>query len=285
LIDGAALKGRHIVITGAASGIGAALARALAREGAALLLADIDAPRLAALAAELSNEGRAAQVLALGCDVGRREDIDALAAAARQAWGGADILINNAGVALVAPVATLSPADARWLFEINFWGVVGGCQAFIPLLRGRPGATIVNVSSIFAMVSMPTQSVYNAAKAGVRAFSDALREELRAEAIRVLAVHPGGIRTRIAEQARLADISMVAASPDELQAQFLANAPTSAEQAAAAIVGALRRGDTRLLIGADARLMDLVFRLAPARASAWFTRLVRWKRQRRAARA
>jgi NAD(P)-dependent dehydrogenase (short-subunit alcohol dehydrogenase family) len=216
--------------------------------------------------------------------VGRREDIEALAAQARALWGGVDILVNNAGVALVSPVESLAPADVQWLFDINFWGVVHGCRAFVPLLRGRAGATLVNVSSIFAMVSMPTQSIYNAAKAGVRAFSDALREELRGDGIGVLCVHPGGIRTRIAEQARLRDISSVAAGPAELRRQFLDNAPTSAEQAAAAIVCALRRGDTRLLIGADARVLDALFRLAPARASAWFTQLVQWRR-RRAARA
>ncbi len=238
-----------------------------------LLLADIDEPGLAALAAELRAE-------AFTCDVGRREDIEALAAQARTLWGGVDVLVNNAGVALVSPVVTLAPADAQWLFDINFWGVVHGCRAFIPLLRGHRGATIVNVSSIFAMVSMPTQSIDNAAKAGVRAFSDALREELRADGIGVLCVHPGGIRTRIAERARLADISMVATSAAELHAQFLANAPTSAEEAAAAIVRALRRGDTRLLIGADARLLDAVSRLVPTRASAWFTALAMKRRDR-----
>lgn len=228
---------------------------------------------------------RGATVLAMRCDVGRREDLLALAERARQAWGGVDVVINNAGVALVAPVASLDEADARWLFDINFWGVVHGAQAFVPLLRGRPGATLVNVSSIFAMISMPTQSIYNAAKAGVRAFSDALREELREDGIGVLCVHPGGIRTRIAEQARLRDISMVAVSAAELQQQFLDNAPTSAEDAAAVIVAALRRGETRLLIGADARVLDWAHRLAPARASAWFTRFVKWKRRRRAAAA
>ncbi len=152
------------------------------------------------------------------------------------AFGGANIVINNAGMALVAPALSVPLADAHWLMAINFWGVVHGCRAFAPQLQLRPGGVLVNISSIFAMVSMPTQSYYNASKAAVRGFSDALREELRTPAqghpVQVLCVHPGGIRTRIAQQARLGDISSIAASPDDLHRQFDDNAPTSPAQAA-----------------------------------------------------
>ena len=125
---------------------------------------------------------------------------------------GADIVINNAGVGLIAPVDKLSTEDAHWLMNINFWGVVHGCRHFLPQLRGRPDALLVNISSIFAMVSMPTQSIYNASKAAVRGFSDALREELRADGIDVLCVHPGGIQTNIANASRVVDVTMVADS-------------------------------------------------------------------------
>ena len=279
------LTGKTVVITGAASGIGEALAHALAGQGARLLLADVDAARLEAVASSVRLTG--ATCLTQLCDVSQVSALEALAELALRELGGADVLINNAGVALVAPVQSLSLTDAHWLMDINFWGVVHGCRAFTSQLQARPGGTIVNLSSVFAMVSLPTQSIYNASKAAVRAFSDALREELgkksgnahsaeSAHAVRVLCVHPGGIRTRLVTQARLGDISSVAESPQALQAQFKGVARTSADQAAAAIVKALRDGRTRLLIGADARLGDWLFRLAPGRASAWFSALALW---------
>jgi len=276
------MQGRRVVVTGAASGIGEALARQLAAQGAKLLLADVDVPRLQAVVQALRQAG--AEVLEQATDVADPAAVQALAQRAQAEWGGADVLINNAGVALVAPVQSLALADAQWLMGINFWGVVHGCQAFLPQLRAQPAATIVNVSSVFAMVSMPTQSIYNASKAAVRAFSDALREELRGSSVRVLCVHPGGIRTRIAEQARLGDISLAADSPEALRRQFERSARTSADEAAAAILQAVATGQTRLRIGLDARLGDWMFRLAPGRASAWFGGLVRWARARQARR-
>jgi len=280
-----------VVITGAASGIGEALAHALAAQGARLLLADVDVARLEAVAASVRLRG--VTCLTQLCDVSQAAAVEALAERSQSELGGADVLINNAGVALVAPVQSLSLADAHWLMDINFWGVVHGCHAFTPQLQARPGGIIVNLSSVFAMVSLPTQSIYNASKAAVRAFSDALREELREKpiqpvgatnarnthAVRVLCVHPGGIRTRLVARARLGDISSIADSPQALHAQFHGVARTTADQAAAAIVQAVRDGRTRLLIGADARLGDWLFRLAPGRASAWFSALALWGQQ------
>lgn len=285
------LSGKTVVITGAASGIGKALAHTLAAHGARLLLADVDAEGLEAVAGSLRQQG--ATCITQLCDVSQATAVNALAERARSELGGADVLINNAGVALVAPVQSLSLTDAHWLMEINFWGVVHGCRAFMPQLQTRPGCIIVNLSSVFAMVSLPTQSIYNASKAAVRAFSDALREELREKpnqpgyttnaqntyGVRVLCVHPGGIRTRLVAQARLGDISSIADSPQALHAQFQAVARTTADQAAAAIVQALRDGRTRLLIGPDARLGDWLFRLAPGRASIWFSALALWGQQ------
>jgi NAD(P)-dependent dehydrogenase (short-subunit alcohol dehydrogenase family) len=266
------------VVTGAASGIGEALARQLAAQGARLLLADLDAARLEGVAQSLRAAG--ASCLAQACDVADAAALQALADTAERELGGADLLVNNAGVALVAPVDSLDPADARWLMDINFWGVVNGCRAFGPQLQARPGRAVVNVSSLFAMVSMPTQSIYNASKAAVRGFSDALREEWRPAGVQVLCVHPGGIRTRIAQQARLGDISSIADSPQALYDNFDRVARTSAEQAAAAIAAAVLSGRTRLLIGPDARLGDWLHRLAPEQSSAWFSGLVRWQRRR-----
>ena len=280
----ASFNGKAVVITGAASGIGEALAQAFGAQGAKLLIADVDAERLAAVATSLQQRGYTC--LAQVCDVSQAAAVDALAERALHELGGTDVLINNAGVAVVAPVQSLSLRDARWLMDINFWGVVYGCRAFTAQLQSRPGSVIVNLSSVFAMVSLPTQSIYNASKAAVRAFSDALREELRqdekniagqpAYGVRVLCVHPGGIRTRLVEQARLGDIAAIADSPQALHSQFRRLARTSADQAAAAIVQAVLSKRTRLLIGVDAHLGDWLFRLVPARASLWFSSLARW---------
>jgi NAD(P)-dependent dehydrogenase (short-subunit alcohol dehydrogenase family) len=240
-------------------------------------IADRDATRLATVADALRAEG--ASVEALVCDVADPATAPALAERAIALWGGADVVVNNAGVALVGPVETMPEADARWLMDINFWGVVRGCRAFVPQLRGRPAATLVNVSSVFAFVAPPTQAMYAASKAAVRAFSDVLREELRDSGVRVLAVHPGGIRTRIVESARVVDLSVAADSKAALDAQFRRTARTTPQQAAAAIVRAIERGDTRLLIGIDARLGDWMFRLAPGRAGRWFAALARRARE------
>lgn len=280
------IKGKTVVITGAASGIGQALAMAFAQRGARLLLADIDAAGLARVQQE---------VLALGAqcdtqvtDTGSEDAINSLAAYAQSTGAGADIVINNAGVSVVSPVDKLQTADAHWLMNINFWGVVHGCRSFIPLLRGKPDTVLVNISSIFAMISVPTQSIYNASKAAVRGFSDALREELRADGIDVLCVHPGGIQTNIANKARITDVSMVASTDQEMRDNFTKHALTTPAQAAAVIIEAIESRQTRVLIGADAKIMDWMFRLFPTRASRWITNLgkhMREKAQRQAAAA
>ena len=267
------LNNKVVVITGAASGIGRALALACGARGARLLLADLNEPGLAELAAQLQALGTTCHFQRM--DAGSEADIFALARTCQSQFGAADIVFNNAGVTLVSSVEKLQTADAQWLMNINFWGVVHGCRAFIPQLRTRPEAVLVNISSIFAMVSVPSQSMYNAAKAAVRAFSDALREELRESAIKVLCVHPGGIRTNIANNARMADMSLMLVSAQQMRSGFEVQARTTPEQAALAIVRAIEAGQTRLMIGADARILDWIYRLAPARSSAWLTKLAR----------
>lgn len=259
------VENRVVVITGAGSGIGRALALELAGRKARLVLTDVNAAGLSETVAAV--QAANAECLSQLCDVASPQALRTLADSVTARWGGADIVINNAGVAIVAPVQSMQLEDAHWLMNINFWGVVHGCRAFLPQLSARPQAVIVNMSSIFAMVSLPTQSIYNASKAAVRGFSDALREELRGSGVSVLCVHPGGIKTAIARNARLGDISMLAKSADELHAHFDNAARTSPESAARAIVNAIERRKTRLLIGPDAQLLDLVFRLLPSQAS------------------
>lgn len=272
-------SGKAVVITGAASGIGRALAQQAAQAGAHLLLADIQATALEALAGQLRASGATCHTLVT--DTGQEAAVQALAEESRRVFStGADVLINNAGVSLVVPVQNMQTTDAQWLMNINFWGVVHGCRLFLPQMRSRPEAVLVNISSIFAMVSMPTQSMYNASKAAVRGFSDALREELRGTAVRVLCVHPGGIRTNIARDGRKLDVSLIADNPQTMVDQFEARARTSPEQAAAVILAAIASGKTRVLIGADAKLLDGLFRLFPTRVSPWFATLVEKMRNR-----
>ena len=267
------LKDKVVVITGAASGIGRALALECGRQGARLLLADLNGPGLAELSAQLHAFGVTSHTQRV--DAGSESDIFALAQTCQALFGAADVVVNNAGVTLVSSVEKLQTADAHWIMNINFWGVVHGCRAFLPQLRTRPEATLVNISSIFAMVSVPSQSMYNAAKAAVRGFSDSLREELRETPVKVLCVHPGGIRTNIANNARLADLSLLQVSAAQMRSSFALNARTTPEQAALAIVRALASGQTRLMIGADARIIDWIYRLLPGRASTWVTALGR----------
>lgn len=265
------LQGKTVVITGAASGIGEALALAMAQRGARLLLADIDGAGLERVVKTISTQGGTGFVWVT--DTGSEAAIHALAAQAEQHFGAVDILINNAGVGLVAPVDKLPSLDAHWLMNINFWGVVHGCQAFLPLVRKSPDAVLVNISSIFAMVSVPTQSIYNASKAAVRAFSDGLREELRGSNVDVLCVHPGGIKTNIANKSRIVDVSLIADSVQDMRDDFTRLARTTPQQAAAVILHAIEHRKTRVLIGADAKIMDWVFRLFPASASHWISAL------------
>jgi len=261
------------VITGAASGIGEALAVQLAQQGAQLMLADIDATGLERVALAVGAFGKACHTLVV--DTGVEADIFKLASYAEARMGSADVIINNAGVALVSPIDKLQTSDANWLMNINFWGVVHGCRAFLPQLKNRPQAMIVNVSSIFAMVSMPTQGMYNAAKAGVRAFSDSLREELRGTSVGVLCVHPGGIKTNIANKARVIDTEMLQVSADGMRHQFNSVARTTPEQAARTIIAAMQTQKTRVLIGADARILDWMYRISPHKSSNWFSRISR----------
>lgn len=277
------IRGKSVVITGAASGIGEALAMHFAARGARLLLADIDAAGLERVANAARQSGATCQTRTV--DTGNENAIFSLAAYAMDTLGGADIVINNAGVGLVAPVDGLPTPDAQWLMNINFWGVVHGCRAFLPQLRKREDAVLVNISSIFAMVSVPTQSIYNASKAAVRAFSDSLREELLDSGVDVLSVHPGGIKTNIANKSRIVDVSMIANTPQEMRDNFSRLARTTPEQAAAVIVRAIERRQTRVLIGADAKVMDWMFRLFPARASHWTSAFGQWLRAKAQARA
>jgi butyryl-CoA dehydrogenase len=248
-------QGRVAAITGAASGIGRALAIDLAGRGAHLALCDVDEVGLAETVARC--EGSGVKVTAQRVDVADKDAMFAWADQVVADHGRVHLIFNNAGVAVGASVEAMSYEDLEWLMGINFWGVVHGTKAFLPHLRNADEGHIVNVSSVFGLISVPSQSAYNAAKFAVRGFTDALRMELEADGGRVSAttVHPGGIATNIAKNARM-DPTMGDASGD-----FDKLLRTSPEDAAKTILTAVQRNRRRVLIGADARVIDLLPRL------------------------
>src|ERR1051326_1048163 len=193
------IKGAVAVVTGAASGIGRALAVDLAKFGAQLALADVNTTGLEETRGMLGN----AVARTYTIDVSKATAVEDFAGAVERDFGRAQLLVNNAGVALMGTLAEVSLEDMAWLMGINFWGVVHGCKFFLPLLQREKDAHIVNLSSIFGLIGPPGQTAYAASKFAVRGFSESLREELRTtSSIKVTSVHPAGIATPIAHSAR-----------------------------------------------------------------------------------
>jgi NADP-dependent 3-hydroxy acid dehydrogenase YdfG len=248
------------MITGAASGIGRALARRLSGLGSPVAIADVDVTGLKETEASLSG-----RVLTRVLDVRDADDVTRFAGEVRD-WLPAPLaaVFNNAGVAVSSSVLDAVPADDDWLWEINFHGVVNGTRAFLPILVAQDDGVIVNTSSVFGLVGMPYQSAYCAAKFAVRGFTDALRQELRGTGVRATNVHPGGITTNIARNARMrTDPAGLGRTKEQMAAQFEAMTMTSPDKAAAIIHKGLERGRARILVGPDAYLFDALARIAP----------------------
>jgi short-subunit dehydrogenase len=254
---------RTCVLTGAASGIGAALALNLAKRRAVLVLIDRDADglaRVAALAREMGATGVDTYVIDLS-DGGDRLD---LAAEVASRHGGADLLVNNAGVALTGTFEQVSMADFDWLMEINLRAVVRMTKAFLPQLLDRPGSHLVNVSSLFGLIAPPMQVAYATSKFGVRGFTEALRHEL-AGRVGVTVVHPGGIKTNIAANARISGPDPGGEQAARARAFAEAALTMPPEQAAQLIVAAVQARKQRLVISRLAKAVDVVARLTPSR--------------------
>jgi short-subunit dehydrogenase len=249
-------------ITGAASGIGRALAIELANRGCDLALADRDEAGLKALADEI---GKQRKVTVHRVDVSEAGDIAQFATDAIAAHPQLNIVINNAGVALMGTFEEIDQAQMQWLFDINFWGVVHGTRAFLPHLKTLAEAHIVNVSSIFGIIAPPGQSAYAAAKFAVRGFSESVRHELAVAGspVKLSVVHPGGVATAIARNSRTG----VGVTDNARRAQsierFETAAKTTPKDAALRIIRGIEKNEPRILIGNDARFMDLLQRFRP----------------------
>jgi len=243
-------------ITGAGSGIGRSLARELAGRGAHLALCDIDEDGLAETVALC--EGSGVKVTSQRVDVADRAAVEAWADRVVAEHGRVNLVFNNAGVACGATVEGVSYEDFEWLMNINFWGVVYGTKAFLPHLVASGDGHIVNMSSVFGLISVPAQSAYNSSKFAVRGFTDALRMELEAarNGVSATTVHPGGVKTNIARNARMDEAVMGRDAAD-----FDKIAMTTPDKAARLILAAVQKNKRRVLIGPDAKFIDFVSRL------------------------
>lgn len=253
-----AFAGKVAVVTGAGSGIGRALALNLAQRGAKLALSDVDVNGLAETVREV--EALGGEVESQFLDVTQRETVLEYAETVKARFGKINQIYNNAGIAYHGDVEESSFKDIERIVDVDFWGVVNGTKAFLPHLQESGDGHIVNISSLFGLLAMPSQAAYNAAKFAVRGFSEALRMELLISKapVKMTVVHPGGIKTAIARNATVAgnyDQQSVAKFFDAKLAK------TTPDQAAKTILKGVEKGKGRVLIGADAIALDLFQRI------------------------
>ena len=258
-------EGSAAAITGAASGIGRALALGLAARGCDLALADLDISGLESLAKEIGAAG-GRRVSIHQLDVADPKQIQEFSVVAIADFPALNLLINNAGVALIGQFDEFDETQMAWLMDINFWGVVRGTRAFLQHLQTRPQAHIVNISSVFGLIGPPGQSAYAASKFAVRGFSESLRHELTMNKSRVglSVVHPGGVKTNIARKARTGNHLRESINLSEVGERFERLSRTTPTQAAQRIIRGIERREPRILIGSDARFLDIIQRLRPA---------------------
>jgi NAD(P)-dependent dehydrogenase (short-subunit alcohol dehydrogenase family) len=260
------LKHSVVAITGAGSGIGRATAVAMAKRGADLAVSDVNDKGLEETAALCQQAGAQCQTRHL--DVADREAVYAWAEETRETFGKVNVIINNAGVSLGGVIEDLSYEDFEWIMNINFWGVVYGTRAFLPYLRESGDGHVVNISSLFGLMAMPGAGAYNASKFAVRGFTEALNEELSIEGapVKVTSVHPGGVDTNIARGGRVtANKRWGMVDAETAGEEFKKLARTTPHAAAKQIIDAILGEKSRLLIGNDARLLDMIQRALPVR--------------------
>jgi len=258
------LQAKIAVVTGAGSGIGRALALNLADEGCDLAIADINTKNLQDTAELLDQKNCRYSLHTV--DVADRKNYPKFVSAVLEQHQHVDLVINNAGVSHTDTVEDTLYEDFDWIMGINFWGMVYGSKEFLPHLKTRPEAHIVNLSSVFGVIGVPTQATYNATKFGIRGFTEALRQELRPTSVNVTCVHPGGIRTNIVRNSRTYK------GPDGLEIDqelmvklFDRITPTSPDKAAKTIINGIKKNKRKVLIGADAKVISIMQWLMPTR--------------------
>ncbi|WP_340536756.1 SDR family NAD(P)-dependent oxidoreductase [Nocardioides sp. GXZ039] len=257
------LRGKVVVVTGAGSGIGRALALTCAARGAQLALSDVDEAGLAETARLVTVTG-APTPRTDALDVADRAAVTDYAEAVVTHFGRVNVLVNNAGVSLTGDLVDLDYDDIDWIVGVNLWGVIHGTKAFLPHLIASGEGHVVNLSSLFGLISMPSQSMYNATKYAVRGLTEALREEMlvAGHPVGVTAVHPGGIKTAIARNGRFADPSERDESVERFDTTMARMTP---ERAAEIIVRGIERNRPRVLVGADAHALHHLAKWTGAR--------------------
>lgn len=267
------LKDKVAVITGAGSGIGRALAAGLSARGCHMAISDVDEAGLAETARQVADAG--VRVTTHRVDVADRDQVYQHAADVAEAHGRVNIVINNAGVALGDALETAEYEDFEWIFAINFWGVVYGTKAFLPYLRQAGEGHIVNISSVNGIVANPYNGPYCATKFAVRGFTECLGQELSGSGIGVTVVHPGGIKTNIARNARVKNLLEPGFTPENVVKIYEEKLfKTTADTAARIIIEGIENNRQRVMIGSDARVLDWMTRLFPVFAKnivAWGT--------------
>ena len=257
-------KNKVAAITGASSGMGRSLAVLLASRGCHVALSDINEAGLAETVKLLNGTG--VKVTSQKLDVSNKDAVFAWADQVAKDHGKVNLIFNNAGVALGSAVDGGSYEDLEWIMNINFWGVVHGTKAFLPYLKDAGEGHVINTSSVFGLMGVPSQSAYNASKFAVRGFTEALRQELEMQKVNVSAtsVHPGGIKTNIAKAARMDNsvnkLGLSTNSTEKFEKLF----STTADEAAAVIIKGVEKNARRVLIGKDAVAIDLMVRLFPS---------------------
>lgn len=262
--------GKVAVVTGAASGIGRATALLLAQRGCSIALADLDPVGLESIEKELFERGTTVSTHLV--DVSSSSQMESFAGEVEDMHGAADILINNAGVVIAGTFEQQRLEDLEWLVGINYWGVVYGCHYFLPILKRRAEAHIVNLSSMFGFLGLPEQSGYCATKAAVRALSESLWTELRGDRIGVTSIHPGCIDTSIIRSGRIED----EASRDEVQT-FFSRRGASPDTVARAIIKGIEKNKLRVRVRPESIATEMAKRFFPVAVHRWIAQ--RWERE------
>ncbi|MFT7685514.1 MAG: short-subunit dehydrogenase [Candidatus Azotimanducaceae bacterium] len=254
-------SGKVAAITGAGSGMGRALAISLASQGCHLALSDINEDNLEATASGINQS--AVKVTTHLVDVSKQKEMEKFAEDTVASHGKVNMIFNNAGVSVTATAEHTSYENIEWLMGINFWGVVYGTKSFLPYLHNVDEAQIINTSSIFGIIALPSQSAYNASKFAVRGYTYALRQELADTHIGVTCVQPGGVKTNIAKNSLYVPKDNNADTKEEMAVKFESFAGLTSEQAAEQILRGVKKNKARILVGKDARIIALIERIAP----------------------
>lgn len=264
------LEGKVAVVTGAASGIGRETALALAQKGCRVAVCDLNEDGLAETKRLL--EAETSDVTTHRVDVSKRSEMEAFAEAVLDAHGPASIVVNNAGVTIIASFEEHSIEDIEWILGINLWGVIYGCKFFLPQLKRAGEGHIVNVSSIFGVIAPPDQTSYCMSKFAVRGLSESLRGEVAEHHIGVTSVHPGTIQTNIVKAARFLDPETKQTVRDRILRTF-DRFGTGPEVVAERIIQAIENNSPRVVVTKEAHLADVLKRVMPATTDGLVTKI------------